>query len=60
MKYCLMPLFLVFAYIEYYSIPGICSDSGTVLGKMWFMWLMMALMCSDNYVNLVCKAVRAK
>lgn len=58
MKYVLFPLFLVFAYIEYHSGTNICSVSGTVLGDMWFMWLMMALMCSDAYTSKITDIVR--
>lgn len=58
MKYVLMPVFLVFAYIEYHSGPSICASSDTVLGDMWFMWLMMAIMCADSYIKKLSDIVR--
>lgn len=46
------PLFLAFAIAEYITfVPYFCG-SDYITGKMWFMWLMMALASSKGWIEL--------
>lgn len=51
MNYILIPLFLIFALIEYQSGGSLCSVSNLITGNMWFMWIMMTLMCLDRCIQ---------
>lgn len=55
MRYMLAVLFLMFAIIEYNYGTSFCSTSNLITGNMWFMWLMMSLMCLDNFIKLIKK-----
>jgi hypothetical protein len=46
------PIFLLFAVVEYITfVPYFCG-SDYITGKMWFMWLMMAVAASKQWIDL--------
>lgn len=53
MRYVFTPLFLLFAFIEY-GTTTFCGGY-SIVGTMWFMWIMMALMCCECYVEKIRK-----
>lgn len=56
MKYFWSPLMLLFAYLEY-GEPNICG-SIHMTGQMWFMWLIMGLMSSKPYMDLIKREIK--
>lgn len=56
MKCIFTPLFLIMALIEYNSI-SVCGSTN-VISQMWFMWLMMAFMCSECYVEFIIRKIK--
>lgn len=56
MSYIWMPLFLIFAFLEYGEI-NYCGTQ-RLTGQMWFMWLMMAIASSKSYIDFVKRKIK--
>ena len=56
MKCIFAPIFLMLTWLEYNS-STLCG-SNNITGQMWFMWLMMAFMCSECYVELIVRKIK--